>query len=77
MLGGYVMTRAGRLPTRGQVVPGPGNFEIEVLDSDPRRLKRVRITRGSPDRERNARRRDTAPTIVPSEPETPSAKGSP
>ena len=72
-LGGYVMTRAGRLPTRGQVVPGPGEFEIEVLDSDPRRLKRVRITRGSS--ERSGRRRDTAPTIVPSDPEASSGKG--
>jgi CBS domain containing-hemolysin-like protein len=77
-LGGYVMTRAGRLPTRGQVVPGPGEFEIEVLDSDPRRLKRVRITRGSSERtERNARRRDIAPTIVPPDPEAPSGKGLP
>ena len=40
------MTRAGRLPARGEVVPGPGDFEIEVLDADPRRLKKVRITRG-------------------------------
>jgi len=77
-LGGYVMTRAGRLPTRGQVVAGPGDFEIEVLDSDPRRLKKVRITRGSPERrERNARRRDAAPIIVPIDPEAPSGKGSP
>jgi CBS domain containing-hemolysin-like protein len=77
-LGGYVMTRAGRLPTRGQVVAGPGEYEIEVLDSDPRRLKRVRITRGSPERkERNARRRDTAPTILPPDSEAPSGKGSP
>src|SRR3954467_2847456 len=77
-LGGYVMTRAGRLPTRGQVVPGPGEFEIEVLDSDPRRLKRVRITRGSSGRtERNARRRDAAPTIVPPDAEAPSGKGLP
>src|ERR1043165_8057475 len=77
-LGGYVMTRAGRLPTRGQVVPGPGDFEVEVLDSDPRRLKKVRITRGASGRsERNARRRDTAPTIVPLDPEAPPDKGSP
>jgi CBS domain containing-hemolysin-like protein len=44
-LAGYVMTQVGRLPSRGEVVPGPGDFEIEVLDSDPRRLKKVRITR--------------------------------
>jgi Mg2+/Co2+ transporter CorC len=70
------MTRAGRLPSRGQVVAGPGDFEIEVLDADPRRLKKVRITRGRP--ERAARRRDAAPTIVPAPPsEQPPDKGSP
>ena len=44
-LGGYLVTRAGRLPLRGEIVPGPGPFEFEVLDADPRRVKRVRITR--------------------------------
>ena len=44
-LGGYIVTRAGRVPVRGELVPGPGAFEIEVLDADPRRVKRVRIYR--------------------------------
>jgi CBS domain containing-hemolysin-like protein len=44
-IGGYLVTRAGRLPVRGEIVPGPGLFEFEVLDADPRRVKRVRITR--------------------------------
>jgi CBS domain containing-hemolysin-like protein len=44
-LGGYLVTRAGRLPVRGELIPGPGLFEFEVLDADPRRIKRVRITR--------------------------------
>jgi CBS domain containing-hemolysin-like protein len=44
-LGGYLMTKAGRLPVRGELVPGPGSFEFEVLDADPRRLKRIRIYR--------------------------------
>lgn len=44
-LGGYLVTRAGRLPLRGEVIPGPGLYEFEVLDADPRRIKRVRITR--------------------------------
>jgi hemolysin (HlyC) family protein len=44
-LGGYLVTRAGRLPVRGEIVPGPGLFEFEVLDADPRRVKRIRITR--------------------------------
>ena len=38
-LAGYIATRIGRLPVRGEVVPGPGRFEIEVLDADPRRVK--------------------------------------
>jgi CBS domain containing-hemolysin-like protein len=44
-LAGYLVTRAGRLPVRGEIVPGPGLFEFEVLDADPRRVKRIRITR--------------------------------
>jgi hypothetical protein len=37
------VTHVGRLPVRGEVISGPGNFEIEVLDADPRRVKRLRI----------------------------------
>jgi CBS domain containing-hemolysin-like protein len=44
-LGGYLVTRAGRLPVRGEIIPGPGLFEFEVLDADPRRVKRLRISR--------------------------------
>ncbi len=42
-LGGYLVTKAGHVPVRGELVPGPEPFEAEVLDSDPRRVKRVRI----------------------------------
>ena len=44
-LGGYLVTRVGRVPVRGELIPGPGLFEFEVLDADPRRVKRVRISR--------------------------------
>jgi CBS domain containing-hemolysin-like protein len=44
-LGGYLVTCAGRLPLRGELIAGPGLFEFEVLDADPRRVTRVRITR--------------------------------
>src|SRR5262252_5255214 len=57
-LAGYVATRIGRLPVRGEIVPGPGKFEIEVLDADPRRVKRLKIYR-SPDRPGAARPRAT------------------
>jgi CBS domain containing-hemolysin-like protein len=51
-LGGYLVTRAGRLPARGEIIPGPGLFEFEVLDTDPRRVKRIRIVRLKERRER-------------------------
>jgi len=43
-LGGLLVTLAGRVPVRGEIVLGPGGFEIEVLDADPRRVKRLRIS---------------------------------
>jgi CBS domain containing-hemolysin-like protein len=62
-LGGYLVTHVGRLPVRGEVISGPGNFEIEVLDADPRRVKRLRIgtrkERPAP-RQREPRRRETS-----------------
>jgi CBS domain containing-hemolysin-like protein len=44
-LGGYLVVRAGHVPVRGELVPGPATFEAEVLDADPRRVKRVKIYR--------------------------------
>jgi CBS domain containing-hemolysin-like protein len=44
-LGGYLVMRAGHVPVRGELVPGPNSFEAEVLDADPRRIKRVKIDR--------------------------------
>jgi CBS domain containing-hemolysin-like protein len=63
-IGGYLVTRAGRLPVRGEIVPGPGLFEFEVLDADPRRVKRIRIVRLKERRERprEGRRRGEAET---------------
>jgi CBS domain containing-hemolysin-like protein len=59
-LGGFLVTQIGRVPVRGELVPGPGQFEIEVLDADPRRVKKVRIHRGRrrPALNREGRRRD-------------------
>ena len=44
-LGGLIVTRVGRVPSRGELIAGPGDLEFEVLEADPRRLKRVRIRR--------------------------------
>jgi CBS domain containing-hemolysin-like protein len=44
-LGGLIVTLAGRVPSRGELIAGPGGFEFEILDADPRRVKRLRIHR--------------------------------
>src|SRR6202034_2624093 len=44
-VGGYLVMRAGHVPVRGELVHGLGPFEAEVLDADPRRVKRVKIYR--------------------------------
>jgi CBS domain containing-hemolysin-like protein len=54
-LGGYLVTKIGHVPVRGELVPGPAGFEIEVLDADPRRVKRARIYRS---KDRRSRLRD-------------------
>ncbi|MDQ6702698.1 MAG: hemolysin family protein [Pseudomonadota bacterium] len=41
-LGGLVTALAGHVPTRGEIVAEDG-IEFEVVDADPRRVKRVKI----------------------------------
>ncbi|KPQ18134.1 MAG: magnesium and cobalt transporter [Rhodobacteraceae bacterium HLUCCO18] len=42
-LGGLVFLLTGRVPARGEVVPHPSGVEFEVIDADPRRIKRLRV----------------------------------
>ncbi len=43
-LGGLVFTLAGRVPSRGELIRHEAsNVEFEVLDADPRRIKRLRL----------------------------------
>ncbi|OWJ56537.1 magnesium/cobalt efflux protein [Inquilinus limosus] len=44
-LGGLVFSLAGRIPARGELLTHPKGFEFEVIDADPRRIKRLRIRR--------------------------------
>ena len=44
-LGGLIFSALGRIPVRGEVVQALPGFEFHILDADPRRIKRVRITR--------------------------------
>ena len=40
---GLVATLAGRVPQRGEVIVHPDGWEFEVVDADPRRIRRLRI----------------------------------
>jgi CBS domain containing-hemolysin-like protein len=42
-LGGLVFSLAGRVPVRGDVIEHPAGVDFEVLDADPRRVKRLRV----------------------------------
>ena len=42
-LGGLVFVLAGHVPARGEMVPHPDGPEFEVVDADPRRIKRLRV----------------------------------
>jgi len=42
-LGGLVFMLSGRVPARGEVVLHPEGPEFEVIDADPRRIKRLRV----------------------------------
>ncbi len=44
-IGGLVVGRVGRVPARGELVPHESGIEFEVLDVDPRRIKRVKVHR--------------------------------
>ncbi|MBS1303211.1 hemolysin family protein [Loktanella sp. SALINAS62] len=42
-LGGLVFMLTGHVPVRGEVIQHPDGPEFEVLDADPRRIKRLRV----------------------------------
>lgn len=42
-LGGLVFSMIGRIPVRGELIHHEGGIEFEVLEGDPRRLKKLRI----------------------------------
>jgi magnesium and cobalt transporter len=42
-LGGLVFMLLGRVPVRGEVIEHPAGPVIEVMEADPRRIKRVRV----------------------------------
>jgi CBS domain containing-hemolysin-like protein len=48
-VGGLAMSLAGAVPARGEVLSHPAGVRFEVMDADPRRVKRLRVRRGAPD----------------------------
>ncbi|MCX5567680.1 MULTISPECIES: hemolysin family protein [Kaistia] len=44
-LGGMVFTLLGRIPAIGEQIDVPGGLQFEILETDPRRVKRLRIRR--------------------------------
>jgi magnesium and cobalt transporter len=42
-LGGLVVSLAGRVPIRGELIAHPSGVEFEVLEADPRRIRRLRF----------------------------------
>jgi magnesium and cobalt transporter len=47
-MGGLIFTLAGRVPARGEVIGHPSGIEFRVLESDPRRIRRLRVRRIEP-----------------------------
>jgi CBS domain containing-hemolysin-like protein len=47
-LGGVVISLAGRVPERGEIIRHPYGIEFEVLEADPRRIKKLRVRQIAP-----------------------------
>jgi hemolysin (HlyC) family protein len=42
-VGGYVVSLAGRVPQRGEVIVSDDGFDVEVIEADARKVRRLRI----------------------------------
>lgn len=58
---GLAVALVGRLPQRGEILPHPAGYEIEIVDADPRRVKRLRFRRMGEGRSSAAPIPDPAP----------------
>ena len=52
-LGGLMVALLGRVPSRGELVRHPSGLELEVLEADARRLKKVKIHQPKPSDEKS------------------------
>jgi len=44
-LGGLVVSLVGRVPQRGEILHHPSGFDFEIVEADPRRVKKLRLRR--------------------------------
>jgi Hemolysins and related proteins containing CBS domains len=44
---GLAVALAARLPQRGEILHHPAGFDVEIIDADPRRVKRIRVKRAN------------------------------
>lgn len=47
-LGGLVFSMLGRVPVRGELVRHPSGLEFEIVEADPRRVKKIKVHIVSP-----------------------------
>jgi magnesium and cobalt transporter len=48
-LGGLAFMLSGHIPTRGEVLKHPLGFDFEIVEADPRRIKRIRVRKSKPE----------------------------
>jgi magnesium and cobalt transporter len=44
-LGGLAASLVGRVPQRGEIIHHPSGFDFEIVEADPRRVKKLRLRR--------------------------------
>lgn len=42
-MGGLVFMMTGRVPVRGEVISHPSGYDFEIMEADPRRIKKIRV----------------------------------
>ncbi|HEV7257339.1 MAG TPA: hemolysin family protein [Bosea sp. (in: a-proteobacteria)] len=47
-LGGLIVTLAGHVPAQGEIIEGPEGLSFEIIEADPRRVKRLSIRHSLP-----------------------------
>jgi CBS domain containing-hemolysin-like protein len=73
-LGGLLFSELGRIPARGEVVQALPGFEFQVLDADPRRIKRVRVIRKRQPERRRRTLKDSTSNDMPARTDLPAAE---